>query len=186
MEAQGERRGRWPDHVTSAPLDSKLHFLEIDAELASAARSGAAAFSERFGVRVPDFDFVRENWIEANIAHLARVPRPSPFRAYLAVETATGEVVGTCAFVTGPMEREVEIAYGTSPAHEGRGVAKAMARELVRLARESGDVDIVFANTLREPNASTRVLQAVGFGGRRAVDHAEDGPIWRWDFSLRD
>ncbi len=172
--------------MTADALTSKLRFIAIDAELATAARSGAAAFAERFGVRVRGFDFVRENWIEANVAHLARVPRTSPFGAYLAVELATGEVVGTCAFVTGSRDLEVEIAYGTLPAHEGRGIAKEMAREFVRIARDSNAVDRVFANTLREPNASTRVLRAVGFSGRHDVDHPEDGAIWRWDLSLRD
>ncbi len=162
----------------------RLRFLPIDAALASVAASGASAFAERHGVRVTDFEFLRREVIEPNLAHLARVPRAAPFGAYLAVESATSEAVGTCAFVTGPQGREVEIAYFTFPPHEGRGIATAMAFELVAIARASGAVDLVCAHTLRELNASTRVLAHTGFGGRRDLVHPEDGPIWRWELPL--
>lgn len=172
--------------MTSGPASrgARLRLLPIDAELASVARSGAQAFAVRYGLRVPDFDFLLEQVIEPNVAHLERVPRAAPFGAYLAVEASRSEAVGACAFVTGPREREVEIAYFTFPPHEGRGIATAMALALVDVARASGALDTVYAHTLREPNASTRVLARAGFGGPRDVVHAEDGPIWRWELPL--
>jgi len=186
VEAQGDGRGRGTDHVNgSAGADRiALRFLPIDSELASVARSGSAAFATRYGVRVPDFDFFVREVVEPNIAHLQRVPRQPPFGAYLAIQAATSTAVGTCAFVTGPREREVEIAYFTFPSHEGRGIATAMALELVRIARESKAVDVVFAHTLREPNASTRVLAHLGFGNRTELVHQQDGPIWRFELAL--
>ena len=161
-----------------------LRLLEIDAELGSVARSGAAAFATRYGVRTLDFEVLVREVIDANVAHLARVPRSKPFGAYLAVETATSTVVGACAFVTGPHEREVEIAYATLKPHEGRGIATAMALELVAVARNSNLVDVVFAHTLRESNASTRVLARAGFGNRTDLVHQQDGPIWRFELAL--
>jgi len=172
--------------VTSGPASRgvRLRLVPIDAELQSVARSGAQAFAVRYGLRVHDFDFLRAQVVEPNVAHLERVPRAAPFGAYLAADSGSSEAVGTCAFVTGPIGREVEIAYFTFPPHEGRGIATAMALALVDVARASGAVDTVCAHTLREPSASTRVLARAGFGGRRDVVHAEDGPIWRWELPL--
>lgn len=186
MEAQGDRRGRGTDHVSGAVGANRVavRLLPIDAELESVARSGSAAFATRYGVRVEDFDFFVRDVLDPNVAHLQRVPRAAPFGAYLAIEKTNSTAVGACAFVTGPREREVEIAYFTFPAHEGRGIATAMTLELVRIARESKAIDVVFAHTLREPNSSTRVLARAGFGGRTDLVHAEDGPIWRFELAL--
>ena len=162
-----------------------LRLLAIDGELASVARSGAAAFATRYGVRVDDFEALVREFVETSMAHLERIPRTAPFGLFLAVDTASSTVVGTCAFVTGPREREVEIAYGTLKPYEGRGIATAMALELVRIARASNAVDVVFAHTLREANASTRVLARAGFRNRTELVHPEDGPIWRFELALR-
>ena len=186
METQSDGRRRGTDHVSGAAGADRaaLRFLPIDAELASVARSGSAAFTTRYGVIADDFDFFVRDVVEPNIAHLQRVPRAVPFGAYLAVEAATSTAVGACAFVTGPHERAVEIAYFTFPTCAGRGIATAMALELVTIARGSKLVDVVFAHTLRESNASTRVLARAGFGNRMDLVHPEDGPIWRFELTL--
>src|SRR5688572_1626829 len=92
---------------------------------------------------------------------LALPPAPGPWGGYLAWDS--DRVIGTCAFKNAPAPgRPPEIAYFTFPPFEGRGYAAAMARELVQLARAQ-NVATVVANTLPEPNPSTRVLQRVGF-----------------------
>jgi len=55
-----------------------------------------------------------------------------PWIGYLAVEN--GICVGMCGFKSPPRNSRVEIAYGTLPGHESRGVATRMASELIRLA----------------------------------------------------
>lgn len=100
---------------------------------------------------------------------------------YFAVDSESGEVVGSCAFKTPPTsDGAVEIAYFTYPGFEGRGYATEMARRLVELARGSTEVRRVIAHTLQEAGPSTRALEKIGmtFGGE--VIDPEDGPVWRW------
>ena len=90
------------------------------------------------------------------------------------------EVVGTCAFPAAPAAGRVEIAYFTFPPFEGRGIATAMANELIALARTTQPEIEIFAQTLPEPNASNSVLKKLGFEFTGQVDHAEEGPVWEW------
>ena len=57
----------------------------------------------------------------------------APWGGYLAVDTETGRVVGTCAFKGRPDARAVEIAHFTFPPYEGRGFATSMANRLDRV-----------------------------------------------------
>lgn len=40
---------------------------------------------------------------------------------------------------------------------------------------------IAITQTLRETNASTRILTKLRFGLRGEVDHPEDGLVWEWE-----
>lgn len=73
----------------------------------------------------------------------------------------------------------MEIAYFTFREHEGQGIATHMAQLLVNLASENGVVRIK-AQTLPEPNASTRILEKLGFVFTGSVNHPEDGEVWEW------
>ncbi len=106
---------------------------------------------------------------------------------YFAGDTATKELVGSCAYKAAPDDDGVvEIAYFTYPQFEGRGYAKSMARRLLELARRSGAVRRVVAHTLPVESASTHVLTAVGMGWAGEVTDQEDGPVWRWHLELGD
>jgi [ribosomal protein S5]-alanine N-acetyltransferase len=102
---------------------------------------------------------------------------PLPWVGYLAEEN--GLIVGTCAYKSPPVSGEVEIAYFTFPEHEGCGVATEMARSLVDLATRHGVLRIK-AQTLPECNASTRILEKLGFEFSGTMIHAEDGEVWEW------
>jgi [ribosomal protein S5]-alanine N-acetyltransferase len=102
-----------------------------------------------------------------------------PWIGYLAVEGQTP--VGTCGFKSPPQAGRVEIAYFTFPGQEGRGVATAMAGELVHLAQQTDADLVVFAQTLPEENASTAVLKKLGFRLLGPVQHPEDGTVWEWE-----
>jgi len=114
-------------------------------------------------------------------ALLIKSPRPAPWGAYLATDSNSGEVIGTCAFTDAPgPSGTVEIAYFTFPLFEGRGYATAMAAELLAVADSSEPKCPIIAHTLPEQNASTRVLEKNGF---RRVGEATDpdvGAVWRW------
>lgn len=105
-----------------------------------------------------------------------------PWIGYLASDA--GVPVGLCAFKGPPRDGAVEIAYFTFPAHEGRGVATRMARELIALARATDPAIRVRAQTLPSENASTRILRKLGFGHARDVAHPEDGLVWEWELPL--
>lgn len=109
---------------------------------------------------------------------LTAAPRRAPWGTYLA--RADGVPVGLCSFKTDSTGDGVEIAYGTFPAARGQGVAKAMAAGLVAIAAADPADPVIFAHTLREPNASTRVLTACGFTFDGEAEEPDDGPVWRW------
>ena len=60
------------------------------------------------------------------------------------------------------MNGAAELGYAVAPARQGRGVATAVVRELVRRARAAG-LHMVFAHTLAAESASTSVLAKCGF-----------------------
>jgi RimJ/RimL family protein N-acetyltransferase len=101
-----------------------------------------------------------------------------PWIGYVAV--GDGRAVGTCAFKTPPADGCVEIAYFTFPGHEGRGIATAMAEHLVALARTTHPGIIVTAQTLPERNASTAVLEKLGFSRAGTAVDSEAGEVWAW------
>jgi [ribosomal protein S5]-alanine N-acetyltransferase len=101
-----------------------------------------------------------------------------PWTGYLAFDGA--ECVGTCAFKSPPRENRVEIAYFTFPGHEGKAVATRMARALIQIATSTLPGITVTAQTLPETNASTRILQNLGFKNVGEVQHPEDGRVWEW------
>ncbi len=87
--------------------------------------------------------------------------------------------VGVGLFKGSPAGGIVEIAYLVFISARGRGVATAIVRELVSIAREHGVVRVV-AHTLPENSPSTRVLEANGFTGPAEIVDPEDGSVWRW------
>ncbi len=95
---------------------------------------------------------------------------------------ASDIVVGKCGF-KGPPSADgmVEIAYGVDRDHQGRGYATEAAAALAGYAFGTGQVRVVRAHTLPEPNASTRVLTKCGFRHLGEVIDPEDGLVWRWE-----
>jgi ribosomal-protein-alanine N-acetyltransferase len=110
---------------------------------------------------------------------LTRDPRPQPWGSYLAYEGDTP--VGLAAFKAAPTPAgEVEIAYMTFPAHEGRGIATAVIAELTGIAFDAG-APCIIAHTLPVENPSNRGLVRNGFTFAGDVIDPEDGPVWRWE-----
>lgn len=101
-----------------------------------------------------------------------------PWIGYIAVYD--GAVVGGGAFVGPPQQNRVEIAYFTLPEHEGKGMASLSAGALVRLAREADPSIELFAKTLPNPNASSRILSRLGFNRIGLVEDDGIGEAWGW------
>lgn len=94
-------------------------------------------------------------------------------------------LVGTCAFRTPPQDGSVEIAYFTFPGFEGCGIATAMARALIRIAREADPGIELMGQTLPVENASNSILRKLGFEFAGTVDHEEEGRVWEWRLQAR-
>lgn len=121
---------------------------------------------------------------EANQAFYRITGLHAPWCSYLAVEGA--EVIGTCAFKGPPKNGTVELAYGTEPAHEGRGIATRMAAALIGIARSTDPAVRITAQTFPERNASSRILTKLGFV--RAGEAMDDdvGVVWNWELPQGD
>lgn len=89
-------------------------------------------------------------------------------------------IVGWGGFKGPPRDGAVELGYAVAPAWEGRGVATAAVRELLREAWAAPAVQAVLAHTLAGPRASVRVLEKTGFVHDAAVEHDELGTLWRF------
>jgi [ribosomal protein S5]-alanine N-acetyltransferase len=128
-----------------------------------------------------------EQWLReiaaATADHYRRVPPEAPWVGYLLVDGAQ-KVVGTAAFVRPPSDRVVEIAYHTYPECEGRGIAGASAAALIEIARQSAEVDAVIAHTARRANASTRILERLGFRRSGEAQDVDAGTVWCWRLEL--
>ncbi len=78
---------------------------------------------------------------------------------------------------------EVEIGYLTFPVYTGKGVATAVAGELIAIAKREG-LATVSAHTLAEENASTAVLRRNGFIRDGESHDPDEGTVWRWRLDL--
>jgi len=101
-----------------------------------------------------------------------------PWGLYMIVEKTSGRCIGGIGFKSSPNERdEVEIGYGISDSHQGRGVATEAVLALCEFAQRRAVV--VLAETDRENVASQRVLEKCGF---RSVRLDVELIRWRRDF----
>ena len=118
----------------------------------------------------------------AAIVSVVDTPQIPPWCSYLAFDD--GRAVGFGGFKSKPHgNHQVEIGYLTFASCEGQGIASAFAAWLVETAR-AANARSVYAHTLPEFNASTRVLEKAGFT-RDGWGRDEDvGEVWRWRVSL--
>lgn len=157
--------------VTVSPPTLILKPIAADADVAELVEAVAPAFG---GDPAGALEVLTQT-----VELLARVPRPDPWGSYLAHDGPSP--VGLCAFKAAPdADGEVEIAYMTFPAVEGRGYASAMAGALTRIAFGAG-IPLVVAHTLPEENASARALRRNGFIHAGETVDPEDGLVWRWE-----
>jgi RimJ/RimL family protein N-acetyltransferase len=119
---------------------------------------------------------------QQTVAMLQRTGATNPWTGYLGVARAQQTIIGTCAFTAPPdSEGVVEIAYFTFPPFEGLGYGSAMASGLLEIANGTAGIRRVRAHTLPEENASTRILEKLGFERIGDAVDPEAGPVWRWE-----
>jgi RimJ/RimL family protein N-acetyltransferase len=116
-------------------------------------------------------------------AQLKAATEPDPWKfGFATIHKIDNVVIGTCGFA-GPPDSDgvVEIAYSIAPDYEGRGYATEAAGALVEFASQNSCVRTISAYTLREINASTRVLEKCGFRKTGELIDSENNPVWRWE-----
>jgi len=143
-----------------------LHLHRIDPQPSSIVRDACA-----------EHEVIAQS-IQATLELYVRKGFLPPWTCYLAQE---GErVVGSCGFAGPPLNGEAEIAYITFPGNEGRGIARQMATALMREARLAAKSEVFIAHTLPEEGPSTSILRRLGFEFQTAIEHPQDGLIWKW------
>ena len=110
-------------------------------------------------------------------------PKVGFFRPWIGYFFLDGEnIVATGGFKGQPKNRKIEIAYGTVPLYEGRSYATEVCHKLVHLALDTDPSLLITARTLKEENASTRVLKKNNFKLMGTVEDPEDGEVWEWHY----
>jgi [ribosomal protein S5]-alanine N-acetyltransferase len=159
----------------------RIRLIGIDTELRRRLDASRDEFESAYGASVGAERETIRDVVTQTLEMLAKVPRDPVFGGYLSVDLDSGRVIGTCGFKHGPeKDGRVEIAYYTFAPFEGKGYATAMATELVALARRSDRVREIFAHTLPERNASTRILEKAGLRWDDEIVDPEDGRVWLW------
>ena len=142
-------------------------------------------FENVAGLRVADG--IRDQLLSASsdfLKNLETARQPDPWQfGFGAVHKIDNVLMGMGGFPSRPDSRGVaEIAYGIAPAYQGKGYATELANALIDFASQDGRVQKIRAHTLREANASTRVLEKCGFQKvAETVDPENDLPVWRWE-----
>lgn len=145
---------------------------------------GADAFQTAYGFQVADGYLPFAGALEYSLKMIQSSQIWDPWLPYLVIFRSEQALVGICGFKSVPdPQRAVEIGYSIAPSHQGQGLATEAARQIIKIAFSSDLVDCVFAHTLAERNASTRVLEKCGMTQVAEIIDPDDGKIWRWELT---
>lgn len=155
-----------------------IELIPLTAELADALAGGDRSFYGEAGV---------DERLARTIADMAgmqaalyrKTGAVEPWIGYLSRDVAQQAIVGGCSFV-GRQGGQVEIAYFTFPGLEGRGYGGRMAEALVEIAWDDPALERIIAHTLPQENASTRILQRLGFAWTGEAVDPDEGAVWLW------
>lgn len=92
------------------------------------------------------------------------------------------QLVAAAAFKGQPVNGKVEIAYGTFPQYQQKGIGTQVADTLVQLSLKTDPSVIITARTLPEENYSARILRKNNFKLLGTVMDDEDGELWEWEY----
>ncbi len=107
-----------------------------------------------------------------------------PWIGYFFKEGET--IVGTGGYKGPPTAAGVEVSYGVVPEFERKGYGTAICQRLVEVALNESPQIRIFARTLMEENASTKILKRNGFHFIGLVNDPEDGDVWEWVHESRE
>jgi [ribosomal protein S5]-alanine N-acetyltransferase len=143
---------------------------------------GAEAFQTAFGLQAIEGHMPVAGALEFMLDQIHAWQLKHPWLPYLVIFYPDRAVVGMCGFKSLPdSHRAIEIGYGIAPSYQGRGFATTAVHQLINIAFESKLVVRVFAHTLPENNASTRVLAKCGMTKVGDAIEPDVGNVWKWE-----
>jgi ribosomal-protein-alanine N-acetyltransferase len=92
------------------------------------------------------------------------------------------QLVAAAAFKGKPINNKVEIAYGTFPQYQQKGIATQIAGMLVQLALKTDPSIRITAQTLKEENYSVRILRKNNFELIGTAMDDDEGEVWEWEY----
>ncbi|WP_426671765.1 GNAT family N-acetyltransferase [Mucilaginibacter sp. McL0603] len=95
------------------------------------------------------------------------------------------QLVAAGAFKGKPVNNKVEIAYGTFPQHQKKGIGTQIANKLVQLSLKTDPSVRITAQTLKEENYSVRILRKNNFELIGTAMDEDEGEVWEWEY-VRD
>jgi RimJ/RimL family protein N-acetyltransferase len=93
-----------------------------------------------------------------------------------------GELVASAAFKGKPLNNKVEIAYGTFPRYQHKGIGTQIVRILVNLSLQTDPSVRITAQTLKEENYSVRILRNNNFKLIGTAIDEDEGEVWEWEY----
>ncbi len=140
---------------------------------------------------IPIKEFLHENtefeahpdcreYLEMSVMFYSRVGYVVPWIGYYA--SLDGAWVGSGGFKGRPLDGRVEIAYGTFPSFQHKGIGTMICKELVMLTLRTDPTVKITARTLMAENYSTKILKKNGFLWQGVVVDPDDGEVWEWEY----
>ena len=147
------------------PIETKnLKLIPASAQLLQAVLVGNSQISDLLNIEVAD------NWTTFGLGAFKYVLEKLDSKAgsplwwtYFPILKSEQKLIGSGGYKGPPKNSMVEIGYEIAVEYQNRGFATEMAKGLVERAFKEEQVQVIWAHTLGEENASTRVLQKVGF-----------------------
>jgi RimJ/RimL family protein N-acetyltransferase len=92
------------------------------------------------------------------------------------------QLVAAAAFKGKPVNNKVEIAYGTFPQHQKKGIGTEIANKLVKLSLKTDPSIRITAQTLKEENYSVKILRKNNFELIGTAMDDDEGEVWEWEY----
>ena len=118
--------------------------------------------------------------LQMSISYYEKIGYHFPWIGYYA--SLNGMLVGSGGYKGKPVDNKIEIAYGTFPKFQNRGIGTEICTQLVVHAQQTDSNLLISARTLPSHNYSTRILEKNGFKLSGPVIDKEDGEVWEWIF----
>jgi len=160
--------------------DPLVRIVIPDLALLDAAVDDRPALGRALGCAVAEGWDVFAEALRSTRGAVAADPDSTRWGARLFVLDEPRTLVGWGGFKGPPRDGVMELGYAVAPSWEGRGLATAAVRELLREAFAAPEVQAVLAHTLAEPGPSVRVLAKAGFVHDGEAHDDEVGKAWRF------